>query len=142
MVIRREIIKHKIKDILDNLDIIKENLPESFEDFKKLGLIKDGIYKKVEFIIENVIDICSIINSDLNIGIPSSEEDIINNLTSKKILRKKLAGKIKEMKGFRNILVHRYGKIDDEIAFESIQQGLKDFHLFIEEIEKFLSKGA
>jgi len=135
---RVNIIKHKIKEISENLELIGENLPENYEDFINLGLVKDGLYKKVEFCIENMLNICSIINADLNIGIPSSEEDIIDNLEKKKLITKNLSGKIKEMKGFRNILVHRYGKIDDEIAFESMKKGLKDFSFFIEEIEKVI----
>ena len=135
---RISIIKHKIKEIEESLSLIEENLPENYENFVGLGLVKDGIYKKIEFCIENMLDICSIINSDLNIGIPSSEDDIIDNLEKKKLINKKLSEKIKEMKGFRNILVHRYGRIDDEIAFESIKSGLKDFSNFIEEIEKLL----
>jgi len=44
------------------------------------------------------------------------------------------------MKSFRNILAHKYGEINDEQAFESIKEGLKDFEIFINEIEKFLKK--
>jgi uncharacterized protein YutE (UPF0331/DUF86 family) len=46
--------------------------------------------------------------------------------------------KIKEMKSFRNILVHVYGEIEDEIAYEEIKNGLKDFEDFEKEIESFL----
>src|SRR3989344_133641 len=96
---RIDIIKHKIKEIEESLSLIEENLPENYENFVGLGLVKDGIYKKIEFCIENMLDICSIINSDLNIGIPSSEDDIIDNLEKKKLISKKLSEKIKEMKG-------------------------------------------
>ncbi len=46
--------------------------------------------------------------------------------------------KIKELKGFRNFLVHRYGTIDDEVAFKNIKNGLPDFKLFKEEILNYL----
>ena len=49
-------------------------------------------------------------------------------------------GKIRAMKGFRNILVHKYGKIEDELAFEILQNNLPDFQLFKEEVFKFLKK--
>jgi len=42
-----------------------------------MGLIKDGIYKRVEFAVENVFDICAIINTDLVLGVPSDDEDIM-----------------------------------------------------------------
>jgi len=42
------------------------------------------------------------------------------------------------MKGFRNILVHRYGKIDDKLAFRILKENLGDFYEFMKEIEEFL----
>ena len=48
--------------------------------------------------------------------------------------------KVKEMKGFRNFLVHRYGKIVDEVAFKNIKKALPDFELFSKEILMFLKK--
>jgi uncharacterized protein YutE (UPF0331/DUF86 family) len=122
------------------VNIVKQNLPKNLEDFLKLGLIKDGIYKKIEFAIENVIDICNIINSDLKLGIPREEIEIIENLRKNRIISKNLAEKIKSMRGFRNFLVHRYGAIDDRIAFKDIKKGLKDFEIFKKKIEKFISK--
>ncbi len=138
--IRKDIINHKLKEIIESVELVHENLPENFEEFKRLGIIKDGIYKRIENAIESVINICSIINSDLGLGIPSSEEDIIKNLENKKIISKKLAERIREMKGFRNLLVHRYGKINDELAFENVKEGIKDFSFFSEEIKKFLER--
>lgn len=48
--------------------------------------------------------------------------------------------KLRLMKGFRNILVHRYGKIDDTLAFKILTESISDFYDFIKEIEKFLEK--
>ncbi len=120
--------------------IIEENLPLESEEFEKMGLMKDGIYKKLEFIIEDVIDVCNILNSDLSLGIPSDEDSIIKNLEDKKIISEELAEKIIQMKGFRNILVHRYGKINDKESFETIKENLNDFKIFKEEIVNFLKK--
>jgi len=101
-------------------------------------LIKDGIYKRIEFAIENVFDICAIINTDLELGIPSDDKDIIENLVRNEILSEEMGEKLKAMKGFRNIVVHRYGRIDDRIAFEILKENLPDFYAFIRKIEEFL----
>jgi uncharacterized protein YutE (UPF0331/DUF86 family) len=42
------------------------------------------------------------------------------------------------MKGFRNILVHEYGGIDDRIVYEAIQSRLDDFEAFKREILRAL----
>lgn len=133
-------IKTKLKLIEENLDLVKENLPNNVNEFKALGLVKDGIYKKIEASIQEVISICSIINSDLKLGIPSNRDDIIISLIENYILSRKMGEKVKEMKGFRNFLIHRYGKINDEVAFKDIKNGLPDFELFKKEVLAFLKK--
>ncbi len=137
---REDIIRTKIIEIEESIKLVKEHLPENVEEFIALGLVKDGIYKRIEFAIENVLDICAIINTDLELGIPVSDEDIVDNLVRNRILSKKMGRTIKEMKGFRNFLVHRYGKVDEHIAFENIKDGMKDFLKFIEEVKNFLSR--
>ncbi len=64
---RTEIIRTKVMEIQESLELIRKNLPDSFEEFASLGLIKDGMYKRIEFCIENVFDICAIINTDLRL---------------------------------------------------------------------------
>lgn len=119
------------------MELVKENLPKDLESFLNLGLIKDGIYKRVEFCIQNVLDICAVINSDLKLGVPSSEEEVVEHLVENRILSSEMGKIVKEMNGFRNFLVHRYGKIDDEIAYENIVRGLENFYKFIDEIREF-----
>ena len=138
--LRIDIIKTKLKIIEENIELVEENLPNAVNEFKGLGLVKDGIYKRIETSIQEVLSICSIINSDLKLGIPSNRDDIIIKLTENNILSQKMCEKVKEMKGFRNFLVHRYGKINDEIAFKDIKKGLTDFELFKKEILNFLKK--
>ena len=135
---RKELIKSKIEEILESLKLVEENLPEDFETFQSLGLVKDGIYKRVEFAIQDVLDICAIITSDLKLGIPEREEDVFEGLVRAGILSREMANKLRLMKGFRNILVHRYGRINDELAFETIHEHLNDIYEFVELIEKFL----
>ncbi|CAD7776035.1 hypothetical protein FHEFKHOI_01867 [Candidatus Methanoperedenaceae archaeon GB50] len=132
---RKEIIRTKMKEIEESIRLVEENLPDTFEEFSDLGLIKDGIYKRIEFAIENVLDICAIINTDLELGIPHDDKDIIENLVKKKILSEEIREKLKAMKGFKNIVVHRYGRIDDRIAFEMLKENLPDFYAFIGKIE-------
>lgn len=133
-------IREKLTEIEQSVELVREHLPDSFEVFSNLGLLKDGIYKRTEFAIENVFDICALINSDLKLEVPGSDEEIVERLEEKGILSRELKDKIRRMKGFRNIVVHRYGKIDDEIAYEILRNELDDFHQFTEAIEDFLAK--
>lgn len=131
------IIKQKIREIEENIEIIKENIPVSVEDFKALGLVKDGIYKKLEFCIQNLIDIFSLIYSSLNLGVPSDLDDIFEGLKNKRVFPAKIILLVQEMKGLRNILIHRYGKVDDAIVHELLTERRDDFEKVIDEVEKY-----
>ena len=137
---RVNIIKTKLKIVEENILLVKENLPEKIEDFINLGLIKDGIYKRIEASIQEILSICSIINTDLKLGVPPNRDEILKTLIDNNIISEKMGQVVKELKGFRNFLVYRYGKIQDEIAFENIKKGLLDFKFFNDEILQFLKR--
>ncbi len=138
--LRVDIIIQKLEQIFENISLIRNNLPDNYSEFESLGLVKDGIYKRLEYSIELVIEICSIINADLKLGLPNGESEIISNLVNKKIINSDLEDTIRGMKGFRNILVHRYGKIDDQISYSLLKQHLDDFETFRIEILNYLKK--
>jgi len=138
--IRKEEIKHKLVELGEYIAQVEEYLPSNEEEFLTKGIEKHGIYKLIESAIESVIKICSMINSDLKLGMPSNEDDVIKNLVKNKIISKEIEETIIEMKGFRNILVQRYGEINDRQAFENISKNLGDFDKFKEEILRFLEK--
>ena len=65
----------------------------------------------------------------LRFGLPAEEEDLFEKLEKEKIISK----------GFRNILVHRYAEVDDELVFENLGNA-NDFKEFRKEIVSFLRK--
>jgi uncharacterized protein YutE (UPF0331/DUF86 family) len=136
--LREDIIRIKIAEIRECVDLVRENLPDSLDDFLQLGLIKDGIYKRMEFAIEDVFDICAILNTDLSLGIPEGDDDIPDHVAGAGVITPQILGKIRHMRGSRNIVVHRYGKIDDRLIFSLLNEQLGDFSEFIGEIEALL----
>lgn len=138
--IRDALVYSKLTEIEESLDMVNENLPDKIEEFVALGIVKDGIYKRLEYAIENVFDICHVINADLSLGIPSSEEDVIQNLRNRNIIDSDISHKLMAMRRFRNIVVHRYGRIDDRIAFSLLKDEMGDFECFNERIRSFLKE--
>lgn len=130
----------KFDQIRENIQLIEKNLSKSFVEFEKLGIVKDGIYKRYEYSVELVIDILSLINAELKLGIPNGTSDIIDQLLKNEILDEGLADIIRGMKGFRNILVHRYGKLEDKLAYKIIVENLSDFQIIENQIMTVLRK--
>lgn len=127
-----------MREMEESISLVRAHLPATFAGFSNLGLVKDGIYKRMEFAIEDVMDICAILNTDLSLGIPGEDEDIIDHLVEKCVISRLMGEKVRSMKGFRNIVVHRYRAIDDRLAYTLLQNNLGDFPVFIQEIEHFL----
>jgi uncharacterized protein YutE (UPF0331/DUF86 family) len=138
--VRETTIRIKLQEIVEGVSLVQDALPENAEEFHNMGLIKDGIYKRIEFAIENVFDICAILNADLVLGIPSEDEDILLHLIDKGIITPTMLDKIHGMRGFRNIVVHRYGNIDDALAFHLLKENIGDFYLFNSEIEQVMER--
>jgi len=134
--IRADLIMTKLSGSEDAIKYVEENLPKDFASFVSNRMIKGSLYKEIEYAIENIIDACAILNADLSLGAPSDTDDIIKKLEKAKILTKETAEKIIDAKKFRNVLVHKYGEIDDERAYEAIKGGRADVHEIIKEMRE------
>ena len=129
----KKIILAKIDEIdgyLEELDSLK---PIELEDY--INSIKDKrtCERLLQISIESVLDICNVLITELKLGLPADEEAVFDKLKDKGIITKGMAVILKEMKGFRNILVHKYGIVDNELVFENLSN-LQDFDKFKEEI--------
>jgi uncharacterized protein YutE (UPF0331/DUF86 family) len=136
--LRDTAIRIKLREMTESVDMVKEHLPDSPDLFRQLGIVKDGIYKRIEYAVESVFDVCAILNADLHLGVPGTDENILDNLVQHEVLAPEMRQNLKAMKGFRNIVVHRYGAIDDTLAFSILKKHIDDFSLFRQEIERFL----
>ncbi len=135
-----ERILHKLAEAKDSVELVEEKLPEIPQGFQSMErLERDGIYKNIEFAIQNILDICAIILKDEELKVPSSDDDMLKELQDSKVMKGNVIEIIKQMKGFRNHLVYRYGALDDDIAYSNIKNGLNDFHMVFEEIKNVIS---
>lgn len=56
------------------------------------------------------------------------------------VLEKELSRKLQDMSRFRNLLVHRYGEIDNTQILRIVKHSLKDVEEFEKEIERFVGQ--
>lgn len=131
-------IREKMRIVQNSTEKVEQNLPETFEEFKSMDLEKDGVYKRIETAIQACYDICALIVKRENLEIPGNEESIVDLPTDEGIISNEVGGKLKDMKGFRNALAHKYGSIDDKQAYENISHGFEDFNAFLGEIDDYL----
>ncbi|MFQ5910665.1 MAG: DUF86 domain-containing protein [Thermoplasmata archaeon] len=127
----------KLDELDSHLKELAEISPESLEEYKTIEK-RRACEKLLHIAVECVIDICGIVVTNRRLGLPDSEEDLFRKLEEGKVISSDLAGKLRLMRGFRNIIVHRYGSVDDELVFETLRKGPADFVDFKGEILEFL----
>nr|QNO50466.1 hypothetical protein EGLMOMJH_00004 [Methanosarcinales archaeon ANME-2c ERB4] len=93
-----------------------------------LGSYKDiqaAKYSLLE-IIECCIDIASHIIAVKGMGRTEEYRGLFYLLGEKGVIEKDLAERLGDMAGFRNLLVHRYGDVDNEVVLGMIRSELSD----------------
>ncbi len=136
----RERILSKVSELKGYLEKLKEIIPKNLEEYEQSELNRRACERLLQISIECVLDICDIIFSGLKLGVPASEEDIIEKLNRAKVITDGTTDKLKEMKRMRNVLVHSYPYVDDEKIFRSLTKEIKDFDIFVNEVLNYLKK--
>ena len=113
-------IKDKIDEIEAYLSELLEIIPENFEEYLNDFKTKAACERYFEKIIEAVVDLAFLIIKEKSLRIPEDDKEAFDILSEQGIISKKLAEKLKDAKGMRNLIAHEYGRIDDEIVFNSI----------------------
>lgn len=132
--VKKEEVEYKTKLIKKSIQTIRVSLPKTQERFSKMGLAKDGIYKQIEFAIQNLLDALNEISSSLGLEAVSYRE-IIENLHKEKIIGDELKEKFDFLIQLREVLIYNYDLLNDEIAFRNMEEYLQ----FLEEGLEFLS---
>ena len=132
------IINSRISKLREYLKILKELTKENKDDFLSNYKIYGLAERYLQLSIECLLDIGNHIISGLELKKPEKLQDIFLILGENSILPKQFAKKVAKMAGFRNILVHGYSDIDENLVYDSLTQGLTDFEDFIKYILKFL----
>jgi len=86
----------------------------------------------------DVLDICNLIIAGKGLGLPKDNRGAIQKLAENKIITKELSERLGDMVGFRNLLVHRYGKVDDSKVYYYLNEDIDDIYRFIGEIDDFI----
>ncbi len=137
-------IKDRLLMKLDRMNTylseLEEMLPADEEEFLSNLTTRRACQKTIEAAIEEVIDVLSMLISHFKFGLPESEDDLVLIAENKNIITKQVAAKIKQMKGFRNILVHKYGEINDSQTFTFLTKEIGDFAQFEKEVKAYLKK--
>ena len=125
----KERIMSKVAELDSFLGELKQVSPATFDQYLTVEK-KRSCERLLQLCIECIIDVCKMLVSGLKLGLPSDENDLFNKLNAKRIISKEMAKTLREMRGFRNILIHEYAAVDDELVYSYVKTNTKDFEEF------------
>ncbi len=135
-----ELIESKIDLILKNLDYLNEiskiDETEFLSSFEKIQASKHSLQEAIE----SSLDIANHIISSKGWERAETYSDMFERLYEEDVIEQGLNERLSEMARFRNLLVHRYGKIDDRRLFRILNENVDDLHEFVEEIQIYLEQ--
>jgi len=113
-------IDDKLSEIKTYLDELDDFLPSTFNEYSHDLRTKAACERYFEKIVESVVDLAFIIIKERGFKLPEEEKESFDILANENIISKKLATRLKDAKGMRNIIAHQYGGVDDEVVFDAI----------------------
>lgn len=129
----RERVLTKLDELRGYIDELRAIQPANLDKFRQTEK-RRATERLLQISIEAVLDICHLLVSGLRLGIPAEEDDLLTKLDQAGILSPHMVGTLRRMKGFRNILVHEYGRTDERIVYEMATSRLGDFNAFSQEV--------
>lgn len=99
-----------------------EDNPENLEDYRKM----DAIVLNLQRACESVTDIAMYIVSTRKLGIPQTKKEAFELLEKNNLISQEVCKNMKGMIGFRNIAIHDYKQIDEEILQDVLENHLTD----------------
>lgn len=129
-------INDKLEEIEKYLNELEEIKPGSFKEYITDIKTKAACERYFEKITEAVVDLAFLVIKEKHLKTPEEEKQSFEILHEAKIISEELSIKLKNAKGMRNIIAHKYGTVDDKIVFESItEELLRDVSEFVKNIK-------
>ena len=121
-----ELIKRKLERLSEDISHLDRSAQYTLEEFLSEPERYGSAERFLQTAIEATIDIGSHIVSHEKLGTIHAYRDLSRLFFEHALISEELSELWLSMIGFRNILVHEYGKIDREKVYQTLQNNLQD----------------
>lgn len=98
--------------------------------------VQDIALFNIQMAVQNCIDMAAHIISEAGLGTPGSTNEMFYCLEENGYIDRQLSEKMVKAVGFRNLVVHEYGKLDLKRVHRIIQDDIRDIDEFLKAIIK------
>jgi len=131
----------KISDIEYYLDELIRFKPETFEEYSSNMEKRWACERACERIAEGLVDLSIFIIRIKEIHYNEEDEKSFSALLKNNIINTELCGKLRNLKGMRDHIAHRYGEINDKLVFGAINNEIEeDTNAFLKIVKNILGE--
>jgi uncharacterized protein YutE (UPF0331/DUF86 family) len=127
----KELLSRKISQLREYLSALRKAEDISWGKYEEDIRSRAFVERYLHLCVEKVIDISNHFVSFYRWREPDGYRDLFRVLHDNAVIPKQNLTTFQNMASFRNMLVHRYEKIDDELVYTIFKKRLGDFDLFI-----------
>ena len=139
--IDKEMIKRKIVLIQNDLSELARFKDLTFDEISKNYDTHKIIERILELVINEAIDINQHLISESSLGkLPSDFKESFTILSQIGVFSTEFSEQIGKSAGLRNILVHQYRELNEEIFYNSIKQCLLEYTEYCKYILSYINK--
>ena len=139
--VNEDVILRKLSKLREYVGELRQAKDITWEKYQKNIRDKAFVERYIHIAIQTVFDIANHMISYNEWKEPETYRETFSILASHGVLSHEKAADFENMASFRNILVHHYDKVEDEVVFGIFKIRLEDFDLFRESILEYLKKG-
>jgi len=129
---RIEQYKRKLEFIIDKITV----LPEKLDDNK---FFLDALFYRLQISIDASMDVVAMLCKDLGITVKDDYSNL-DEMEKLSIFTPGLINELRKWNGLRNVLVHKYNKIEEEIVFQNKNRVVETLITFAKEVEVIISE--
>ena len=140
LMVDRILLERILADIKSNVQALRASKDITWDVYRTDIRSRRFVERTLHITIEGCIDAAQHIISDEQMREPTSYRDTFAVLAENKVLLPEDLPRFENIASFRNLLVHYYERVDDEIVYAIFKKNLSDFDLFVERVVSFLEK--
>jgi len=133
------LVKNKLADIEGYFKELNPLLTKNASDILADNLKIRTVERLFQLIVDTSIDINTHLISESDLQVPDDYQSTFVTLSQNKILPMDLALRIAPSVGLRNLVVHKYGRVDVKKMIEDIKTEIGDYLDYMKAVDHFIT---
>jgi uncharacterized protein YutE (UPF0331/DUF86 family) len=130
------VIQERLKLLSEYVNDLAELQAVDLHTYLENKLIRRTVERTLHLAVEVCLDI-----AQQGFRTPDDNKDVFIVLTDQAVLPQALLPNLISMARFRNLIVHDYARIDDQVVFAILKRRLGDFDAYAQAIVHYLEQG-